>query len=84
MLVLSRRTDQDILIPDRNIIIRVLKIRGSRVSLGIEAPDSVKILRAEVPLDSRAACGPRCDAGAENRDSSGSFPIQSHDQISTD
>ncbi len=54
MLVLRRKTNQDILMPQHDIIIRVLEIKGQRVSLGIEAPGSVKILRAEVYIDSAA------------------------------
>ena len=57
MLILTRKTDQDILIPDLNITIRVLEIRSHRVRLGIEAPQSVKILRSELQTDPSVECG---------------------------
>jgi len=66
MLVLTRKTNQSILIPDLGIIIRVLEIRGCRVRLGIEAPSSVKVLRGELQADANVGCGPRSSTGAEN------------------
>lgn len=48
MLVLSRKTDDEILIND-DITIRVLKIKGNTVRLGISAPNDVNIMRGELP-----------------------------------
>ncbi len=48
MLVLSRKLDQDILIGD-NIRIRVLKVKGNTIRLGVEAPRDVKVVRGELP-----------------------------------
>lgn len=48
MLVLSRKTNDEILIND-NITIRVLKIKGNTVRLGISAPGDVNIMRGELP-----------------------------------
>ena len=48
MLVLSRRTDEAILLPDLGITIKVIKVRGKTVSIGIEAPDEIQILRGEL------------------------------------
>lgn len=81
MLVLSRKTSQDILMPGHEIIIRVLEIRGQKVKLGIEAPGSVRIWRVEVPIDSSTACGPCCDAGAENLVSASSVAICQDEHI---
>lgn len=53
MLVLSRREEQEIRIGGE-ILIRVLKVSGSTVKLGIEAPRQTSIVRAE--LDEPAAC----------------------------
>jgi carbon storage regulator CsrA len=53
MLVLSRKTNQSILI-DGNIRVTVTKIRGNHVSLGIEAPGSVGIFRGELRPDGGA------------------------------
>lgn len=47
MLVLTRKIGDRIVI-DGNIIVEVIKIQGVRVTLGIEAPPSVKILRSEL------------------------------------
>jgi carbon storage regulator len=48
MLVLSRRTDETIAIPDLGITIKVIKVKGKTVSIGIEAPDQIQILRGEL------------------------------------
>ena len=47
MLVLSRKNNECIVIND-NISIKVLGIRGNTVQLGIEAPASVGVLRGEI------------------------------------
>ncbi len=47
MLVLSRKTEQSLLLGD-DIIVTVLGIEGDRVKLGIQAPRSVSVLRQEV------------------------------------
>ena len=47
MLVLSRKINEDIIISD-NIVIRVLRVRGDKVRIGIEAPPHVKVLRSEL------------------------------------
>lgn len=47
MLVLSRKVGQEILVGD-NVRITVTKVSGNRVTLGIEAPDHVRILRGEL------------------------------------
>jgi len=48
MLVLSRKIDDEIIIDD-NISIRVLKVKGNTVRLGISAPSDVNIMRGELP-----------------------------------
>lgn len=47
MLVLSRKVGDSIQIGD-SITIRVSRISGSRVTLGVEAPESVRIVRGEL------------------------------------
>jgi carbon storage regulator len=47
MLVLTRKAGEMIQIGD-NITIRVAEINGSRVKIGIDAPHSMRILRAEL------------------------------------
>lgn len=47
MLVLSRKEGEKLVIGD-NIVLVVSKICGNRITLGIEAPAGVKILRGEL------------------------------------
>ncbi len=51
MLVLSRKEGDEILLPELDIVVRVLKVRGKAVSIGIEAPRGIRIIRSE--LESR-------------------------------
>ena len=47
MLVLSRKVGQEIVVGD-NVRVTITKVSGNRVTLGIEAPDNVRILRGEL------------------------------------
>lgn len=47
MLVLSRKLNDTICIGD-DIVVKVVKIRGTVVGLGIVAPDDVKVMRREL------------------------------------
>lgn len=47
MLVLSRKAGQELVIGD-NIRITINKLSGNRVTLGIEAPDDIRIVRGEL------------------------------------
>jgi carbon storage regulator len=55
MLVLTRRIGEKIVI-DGNIEVTVVAIRGDRVRIGINAPDSVRVDREEI--HERRAHGP--------------------------
>ena len=48
MLVLTRKTGERILVGD-NVVIHIVRTAGNVVKLGIEAPDHIRILRAELP-----------------------------------
>lgn len=48
MLVLSRKKNESIVIADMVIEITVVEIRGDKVKLGIEAPESIAVHRREV------------------------------------
>jgi len=48
MLVLSRRVNEKILLPDLETSIQVIHIRTGVVRLGIEAPPEIRVLREEV------------------------------------
>lgn len=47
MLVLSRKVGQEILIGD-NVRITITKVSGNRVTLGVDAPEHIRILRGEL------------------------------------
>ena len=47
MLVLSRRVGETLVIGG-NVVITIKQVRGSRVQVGIEAPDDVRVWRGEL------------------------------------
>lgn len=51
MLVLARQKDEAIVIPECDIEIVVLQIRGDKVRIGINAPDHIQIYREEIWQD---------------------------------
>ena len=53
MLVLSRKEGERISIGD-NITLIVSKVSGNRVTIGIEAPRDVKVVRGELQLQAEA------------------------------
>ncbi|MEO1615293.1 MAG: carbon storage regulator [Planctomycetota bacterium] len=50
MLVLSRKINQSIDLSD-GVRITITAVKGSRVSVGIEAPDEIRIVRTEIKRD---------------------------------
>ena len=56
MLVLSRKIQEQILIPGLNIRLTVLSIGTNRVQLGIEAPKGIEITRPEAWKRLNAPC----------------------------
>jgi carbon storage regulator CsrA len=48
MLVLSRKIGEKVVIGD-GIVVVVKRIAGQRVTFGIEAPETVRIVRGELP-----------------------------------
>ena len=66
MLVLSRKPGEKVVITG-GITISVLEVVGCRVKLGIEAPDQVRVLRAEMarwlePDEAPRAAAPQQDS----------------------
>jgi carbon storage regulator len=47
MLVLSRKTEEDILIGD-SVVVKIIEIRGDKVRIGIEVPKDVPVHRREI------------------------------------
>jgi carbon storage regulator CsrA len=48
VLVLSRRLNEKIVLPDLGITVQVVALQGNTVRLAIEAPPEVKIAREEL------------------------------------
>tara|TARA_R110002049_G_scaffold50370_3_gene143074 strand:- start:113595 stop:114176 length:582 start_codon:yes stop_codon:yes gene_type:complete len=49
MLVLSRKADEALEFPELGVVIRVVSLKRTKVHLGIDAPQRIKVRRAEVP-----------------------------------
>lgn len=68
MLVLTRRCDENFVFPGLGITVKILQIKGNQVKIGIDAPESVVILRGELEQDSfhgRLPPSSQCRAGDE-------------------
>lgn len=48
MLVLNRRTGEEIVVPQLGLVFTILEVQGDKVSVGITAPLDVKVHRREV------------------------------------
>lgn len=48
MLVLSRKSNEEIVLPRLGIVFKVLEIRGDKVRIGIAAPSDIPVYRQEV------------------------------------
>jgi carbon storage regulator CsrA len=48
MLVLSRKEDEKVRFPGLGITVQILRVKGSRVRLGVDAPMEVRIIRDEL------------------------------------
>ena len=65
MLVLTRRPQQKIVLPDLQVTVTVVAVKGGAVRIGIEAPPDVQVLREELLDQSQAAAG--CGRNADNQ-----------------
>jgi carbon storage regulator len=72
MLVLSRKRGESLLI-DGTTVVRVLGVKGNQIRLGIEAPEDVAVVRAELCESKAGHSGlqdvpsPRSGTGARRR-----------------
>jgi carbon storage regulator len=66
MLVLSRKIGEKLVIGD-NITVVVSRLAGNRVTLGIEAPPEVRIVRGELHLDLEESAPVARSAGGFHR-----------------
>lgn len=48
MLVLSRKEDQTIIFPNLGISIEIVRVQGNKVSVGVEAPKTIRVVRGEL------------------------------------
>lgn len=48
MLVLSRKEEQSIVFPNLGISIEIVRVQGNKVSVGVEAPKAIRIVRGEL------------------------------------
>lgn len=48
MLVLSRRSGEELVIPHYGIVLTILDVRGDRVRVGVTAPADVEVYRREL------------------------------------
>lgn len=48
MLVVTRKTGEEIVVPECNLRVKVIHVTGSRVRMGISAPAALAVLRAEL------------------------------------
>jgi carbon storage regulator len=48
MLVLTRKCGEKVVLPQQEVTVTVLEVRGDRVRIGIEAPAHIRIHRHEV------------------------------------
>ncbi len=62
MLVLTRKTNQSIMIGD-DIEVSVLSVMGEKVRIGIQAPHDVPVFRTEIHLEIQRQRGPTVPHG---------------------
>jgi carbon storage regulator len=79
MLVLSRKTGERINIGD-DIVVEVRRVAGNRVTLAVEAPRSVRILRGELLQPAREFEGEGSEAQSEPVSPSAEPYIVSHER----
>jgi carbon storage regulator len=54
MLVISRKTGEELVVPQCELHVKVMHVSGRRVRLGISAPTKVKVLRGELLEDDQS------------------------------
>jgi len=47
MLVLTRKVQEEIMIGD-DIVVKIIRVKGGAVRIGIEAPRNVRVMRSEL------------------------------------
>ncbi len=68
MLVLSRGRNDKVVFPTLGITVEILRLAGTKVRLGIDAPKDIPVLREEIAGSGGAhAAAPRTDESAKDR-----------------
>ena len=62
MLVLSRKEDQSIVFPNLGISIEIVRVQGNKVSVGVEAPKAIRIVRGELQAATLAPKSKDCSS----------------------
>lgn len=78
MLVLSRKEQESIVFPKLGIRVQVTRLKGKAVSLGVEAPDDVRVLRGE--LENRIGDSADIHPGSSFQAGASSAPSSSPEQ----
>ena len=65
MLILSRKIGEQIVMPDQDVVVTVIAVRGNRVRIGITAPNSVHVLRAELQCGTDDGAGCVAESGSQ-------------------
>ena len=55
MLVLSRRANDTIVLPELNVTIEILQLKGKNVRVGVDAPVEIRVLRGELESSDEGA-----------------------------
>lgn len=66
MLILTRKSDESIIIGN-NIEIKVLKVQGNQVHIGIDAPRELSVYRSEIYEQIRKENENAMKSGAKNK-----------------
>jgi carbon storage regulator len=70
MLVLTRKLREEIVVPNCSLTFTILEVHGDKVSIGISAPNEVRVYRREVwarileEIKAQAAAAPPLAASA--------------------
>jgi carbon storage regulator len=56
MLVLTRKVDEEIVIGD-DIVVKIVRVKGGSIRIGIEAPRNVRVMRSELTAAQRELVG---------------------------
>ena len=83
MLVLTRKLNEQVQIGNE-VTIKILRIKGKAVRIGIEAPGNIRVIRSELrgcakepteSADQRLACSGKCEPSSADSDGSSAAAV---------